>query len=257
VFIAGFVMHIIIKIPRMVAGLRSMSLRNVLGTNRADTQPEPADNAGLVAADPAPPTMSRRGVLGLAGGGVALTVLVTVGQTIGGVARHFPLLLPTGDTTGNGPNDFRINKTAAGVGVDPATVGDNWRLVLRGGAAPVVLDRDDLTAMPQHAARLPIACVQGWSTVQGWSGVALAELAALAGVPSPRSATVSSLGREGKFNTATLQANQVGHPDSMLALRVNGADLSFDHGYPARIIVPALPGVHNTKWVRSIDFEAG
>jgi DMSO/TMAO reductase YedYZ molybdopterin-dependent catalytic subunit len=257
VFIAGFVMHIIIKVPRMVAGLRSMSLRNVLGTNRADTQPEPADQAGLVAADPGPPTMSRRGVLGLVGGGVALTGLVTVGQTIGGVARRFPLLLPTGDTTGDGPNDFRINKTAAGVGIDPASAGDNWRLVLRGGAAPVVISRDDLTAMPQHAARLPIACVQGWSTVQGWSGVSLSELAALAGVPSPRSATVSSLGREGKFNTATLQANQVGHPDSMLALRVNGADLSLDHGYPARIIVPALPGVHNTKWVRCIDFEAG
>jgi DMSO/TMAO reductase YedYZ molybdopterin-dependent catalytic subunit len=29
----------------------------------------------------------------------------------------------------------------------------------------------------------------------------------------------------------------------------------MDHGYPARIIVPALPGVHNTKWVGSIEFE--
>ena len=38
-------------------------------------------------------------------------------------------------------------------------------------------------------------------------------------------------------------------PDALLALKVNGADLSPDHGYPARIIVPALPGVHNTKWV--------
>jgi DMSO/TMAO reductase YedYZ molybdopterin-dependent catalytic subunit len=54
-----------------------------------------------------------------------------------------------------------------------------------------------------------------------------------------------------------LQANQVGHPDALLALRVNGADLSPDHGYPARVIVPALPGVHNTKWVAAIDFEAG
>ena len=33
------------------------------------------------------------------------------------------------------------------------------------------------------------------------------------------------------------------------------ADLSLDHGFPARIIVPALPGVHNTKWVASIDFR--
>ena len=36
---------------------------------------------------------------------------------------------------------------------------------------------------------------------------------------------------------------------SLLALRVGGADLALDHGYPARIIVPGLPGVHNTKWV--------
>jgi DMSO/TMAO reductase YedYZ molybdopterin-dependent catalytic subunit len=28
----------------------------------------------------------------------------------------------------------------------------------------------------------------------------------------------------------------------------------MDHGYPARIIVPALPGVHNTKWVAGIVF---
>ena len=39
-----------------------------------------------------------------------------------------------------------------------------------------------------------------------------------------------------------------------LALRVNGADLSLDHGYPARIIVPAAPGVHCTKWVGTLTF---
>jgi DMSO/TMAO reductase YedYZ molybdopterin-dependent catalytic subunit len=52
-----------------------------------------------------------------------------------------------------------------------------------------------------------------------------------------------------------LAANQVGYPDALLALRVDGADLSLDHGYPARIIVPALPGVHNTKWVGAIEFR--
>ena len=45
------------------------------------------------------------------------------------------------------------------------------------------------------------------------------------------------------------------HPDSVLALRVNGVDLSLDHGYPARIMMPAIPGVHTTKWVSSIDFR--
>jgi DMSO/TMAO reductase YedYZ molybdopterin-dependent catalytic subunit len=43
---------------------------------------------------------------------------------------------------------------------------------------------------------------------------------------------------------------------SLLALRVGGEDLALDHGYPARIIVPGLPGVHNTKWVGSLEFRA-
>ncbi|MGH3600036.1 MAG: molybdopterin-dependent oxidoreductase, partial [Pseudonocardiaceae bacterium] len=30
-----------------------------------------------------------------------------------------------------------------------------------------------------------------------------------------------------------------------------------DHGVPARIAVPALPGVHNTKWVTRLTFQAG
>jgi DMSO/TMAO reductase YedYZ molybdopterin-dependent catalytic subunit len=120
----------------------------------------------------------------------------------------------------------------------------------------VVLDRPALIAMRQHTARLPIACVEGWSTTETWSGVPLAELARLAGVPNPTSAFVRSVERRGAFNRATLQANQTAHPDSLLALRVNDADLSPDHGFPARIIVPSLPGVHNTKWVSSIEFRA-
>jgi len=97
--------------------------------------------------------------------------------------------------------------------------------------------------------------VEGWSTTQSWTGVRLTDLAALAEVSTVGSAHVQSLEKAGAFNQASLQANQVTNPDSLLALQVNGVDLSLDHGFPARIIVPALPGVHNTKWVRAIDFQ--
>lgn len=256
VLIAGFLAHITLKAPRMVTGLRSRSVRDVLRTNRRDTRAEAPGADGLVAADPAPATVSRRGALAVVGGGMLLTGLVSAGQTVGGVARRLPLMLPPGDRTGPGPNDFRINKTALGVGIEIASTGPNWRLTLSGGAAPVVLNRAMLSAMRQHSARLPIACVQGWSTTQLWSGVRLKDLAALAGVQTPRSAAVKSLGRVGNFNHAVLTHGQVGDPDALLALQVNGAELSLDHGYPARIIVPGLPGVHNTKWVKSIEFEA-
>jgi DMSO/TMAO reductase YedYZ molybdopterin-dependent catalytic subunit len=254
VFIAGFVMHIVVKIPRMVSGLQSLPLRKVLRTNTSDTRPEPLDRDGLVSVDPADPTISRRGALGLVGAGTLLMAVLTAGQTVGGILRPAALLLPRGRSR---PGDFQVNKTAVAAGIDPRSVGARWRLRLSGGASAVVMDRAALAAMAQHSARLPIACVEGWSTTQTWSGVRLADLARLAGVAAPRSAWVMSLQRGGAFGQARLQANQIAHPDALLALRVNGADLTLDHGYPARIIVPALPGVHNTKWVGSIDFEAG
>jgi DMSO/TMAO reductase YedYZ molybdopterin-dependent catalytic subunit len=136
-------------------------------------------------------------------------------------------------------------------------VGPAYQLTLTGGGTEVLLDRDELLALPQHTARLPIACVEGWTTTQEWTGVRLAELASAAGLdPSDvTDAFVRSLQSRGVLSKASLNGDQVRDPDSMLALKVNGADLPLDHGFPARIIVPALPGVHNTKWVASIGFR--
>jgi DMSO/TMAO reductase YedYZ molybdopterin-dependent catalytic subunit len=224
--------------------LRTRSLRSELRVPVAATLPEPSDD-GLVATDPAPPTMSRRGALALVGGGALFVAAITAGQTVGGPLRDLAVLLP------RGREDFPVNRTAAAADSPLAAIGAAWRLRL--GAR--TLSRADLLRLPQHTARLPIACVEGWSTVQDWTGVPLRDLAALVGVPSQASAFVESFD-DGPFGRATLSAGQVLDPDALLALRVNGADLTPDHGYPARVIVPALPGVHCTKWVRSITFRA-
>ena len=108
--------------------------------------------------------------------------------------------------------------------------------------------------MPLVTASLPIACVEGWSTEQRWSGVPLMDLARMVGVDRPTTALVQSLESGGGANQATLSADQVGAGHTMLALHVNGVDLSVDHGYPARVMVQDGPGVHNTKWVRRITF---
>jgi DMSO/TMAO reductase YedYZ molybdopterin-dependent catalytic subunit len=256
VFIAGFLMHVALKLPTMVKSLRSRSFRTELHTSLPDTHPEPSEPDGLVASSPAAPTMSRRGALALVGGGAAMVAVLTVGQSIGGVARKAALLLPRGRSYGNGPNDFQINRTAVAASIKTAQTGTRWKVTLSGGPKKVTLSRSKLLAMEQHSASLPIACVEGWATTQNWSGVRLKDLATLAGVSQPRSAQIQSLEKHGAFAQARLQSNQILDPDSMLALKVNGVDLSLDHGFPARIIVPALPGVHNTKWVRSIEFES-
>jgi DMSO/TMAO reductase YedYZ molybdopterin-dependent catalytic subunit len=261
VFIAGFVVHVALKLPAMIRALRSRSLIGELRTNLARTRPEPPDAGYLVTTAPAEPTISRRGVLAFAGTGSALIALVSVGQSLGGSLRWTALLAPHGQEVGSGPGDFQVNKTVATAGIRAAETGEAWRLTLRchsqPSSVPVMLRRADLLRMEQHTASLPIACVEGWSTDdQAWTGVRLRDLARQAGVPRPSSVLVQSLERGGAFSQAVLSEGQIMNPDSLLALRVNSADLSPDHGYPARVIAPANPGVHNTKWVASLTFRS-
>ncbi|GAA3514982.1 DMSO/TMAO reductase YedYZ molybdopterin-dependent catalytic subunit [Streptosporangium album] len=254
IFLAALTVHVAIKLPRLVTALRSRSFRQELRTRLQDTRPEPPDPDGLVAAAPAPPTMSRRGLLTFVGGGSLAVLGLSVGQTMDGLPRRTALLAPHGREYGPGPNDFQVNKTAASVGIVPAETGPGWRLTLA-GARQMRLTREELLAMPLHTYRLPIACVEGWSTEQAWTGVRLADLARLCGAKGDIGVYVRSLQKGGVFSHASLSAPQTADPRSLLALRVNGADLSLDHGFPARIIVPGAPGVHNTKWVRELDFR--
>ena len=129
--------------------------------------------------------------------------------------------------------------------------------MLRTGDTEVSLSRDELLALPQHTARLPIACVEGWSTTQEWTGVRARRAGRARGragrEPGARRVAAAEAG---VLRRASLTGDQIAADDALLALKVNGEDLSMDHGYPARVIVPALPGVHNTKWVGQMTFEA-
>jgi DMSO/TMAO reductase YedYZ molybdopterin-dependent catalytic subunit len=254
VFIAGFVVHVLLKFPTMLASLRSGGVGRWLHDSAAQTRPETDDHGtGLVAVAPSPPSMSRRTMVAVVAGGSGLLALHAVGDTVDAL-RPLAFLSPRGQSYGDGPTDFQVNRTDFGAGIRP-DIGDSWTLRLSGGTAPVVLTRADLEAMGLATETLPIACVEGWSTTRTWTGVRLRDLARLAGQPRPGSVLVESLERGG-FGSARLAGNQVADGDALLALRVNGVDLSLDHGYPARVIVPGAPGVHCTKWVTRLTVEA-
>ncbi|MFK0153229.1 molybdopterin-dependent oxidoreductase [Streptomyces sp. NPDC090499] len=245
VFFAAFLAHAALKTPTALRAVRERR------GNR--------DEAELATPRPDPPTVSRRGALWFVGGASLLLLVTTAGQSIGGVWRRTALLAPHGGADpGSGPDGFQINKTAAYAGIDAQETGaDAWRLVVTGRDGRTVrLSRAELLRLPLHSSALPIACVEGWSTAdQWWRGVRLRDLAALVGYDTePPDVLVESIQRHGAFRRAALRANQVADPRSLLALQVNGEDLSPDHGYPARVIVPAAPGVLNTKWVARMTF---
>ncbi|HEX8103466.1 MAG TPA: molybdopterin-dependent oxidoreductase [Solirubrobacteraceae bacterium] len=255
VFVASLAVHLVVKMPVVFRTYRERGLAP-LRASLAETVPEPRDPDGLVSADPARPTLSRRGLLAFAGAASATLVVANAGSASGGPLRALAFLSPRRDPRGSGPNDFQVNKTARAANVTPAMAAPGaYALELRGGARDVTLSREQLLALPQRTATLPIACVEGWSTFQDWTGVPLAALARMAGAAGAREVFVESLQPKGILREATLSRDQLMAGDALLALKVNGADLSMDHGFPARVIVPALPGVHNTKWVARMTFR--
>ena len=251
VFLAALGLHLVTKVPVALKAFRERGVIAPLRDDLANTEPEPPGEETTAPYSPQAPTISRRGLLATVGAGSLGLFLIGIGQVIGGPLRRIAFLAPRNNS--GGPQGFQVNKSFTASGIEEAMTGSVWRLKLE-GARSVELSRQDLLAMEQRTESLPIACVEGWSTTQTWSGVPLRDLAALAGVSGGAEATVKSLQVGGAFGEATLADGQVGDERSLLALRVNDADLALDHGFPARIIVPAAPGVHCTKWVRSITF---
>ncbi|MBM7442378.1 molybdopterin-dependent oxidoreductase [Streptomyces sp. HB132] len=247
VFFAAFLAHAALRVPQSVRVLRSGGLSESVA---GDPLESPA---------PSPPTLSRRGALTTVGAGSLLLLITSAGRSFDGPLRRLAVLTPHGAAEpGPGPNGFQINKTAAAAGITQAETGEGWWLTVKGPAGEFRFTRPQLLAMDQYSAALPIACVEGWSTSdQWWRGVRLRDLAALAGYPAGAPGLlVESVQRKGPFRRVALRDNQVRDARSLLALSVNGEELTLDHGYPARVIVPAAPGVLNTKWVSRLTFGA-
>ena len=176
----------------------------------------------------------------------AVTVF-TVGQTVSPL-RKLALLAPRRPDTG--PQGFPVNRTAATAGVVDAARSPGFRLLVDGKVRrKLAFTRDELRAMPQHEATLPISCVEGWSTTQRWRGVRVRDLLDRAGAESGAEVRVHSLQRRRAYRFSDLNRWHAHDPDTLLALEVNGEPLGIDHGYPLRLIGPNRPGVMQTKWV--------
>ena len=188
VFVASLVLHVALKMPVIVRAYR----------HRDEARTD------LVAPAPAAPTISRRGLFALVGAGSLALLAANVGETIGGPLRRLSLLAPRRQVLGPGPNDFQVNRTARVAGITAAMTGPDYRLALRYRGRERSLSREELLAMEQHTARLPIACVEGWTTTQEWTGVRLADLARGAGAERAGTALVRSLQPRGALRLASL-----------------------------------------------------
>jgi DMSO/TMAO reductase YedYZ molybdopterin-dependent catalytic subunit len=152
-----------------------------------------------------------------------------------------------------GPARLPVNASAAGAGVVAAANDPAYRLRVTGPGGARELSLAELAALPQHTVSLPITCVEGWSATATWTGIRIADLIALVGVPDgDAQVLVESLQRGGRYRSSVLAPPHIRDPLTLLALRLYGQPLPIDHGYPARLIAPNRPGVMQTKWVGAL-----
>jgi DMSO/TMAO reductase YedYZ molybdopterin-dependent catalytic subunit len=203
---------------------------------------------------PKPGALSRRAFLATVGTAGGVLTVATVGQTVRPLA---PLSLLAPRRPDVGPQGLPVNRSAAAAGVRQKAADAAYLLVLAGPARTVTLSLPDLRALPQHTARLPISCVEGWSASARWTGVRLRDLVALVGgTPGQAEAVVESLETHGLYSGSIVDAGHAWDPLALLAVDLDGEPLHVDHGYPARLIAPNRPGVLQTKWVARITVRS-
>jgi DMSO/TMAO reductase YedYZ molybdopterin-dependent catalytic subunit len=193
----------------------------------------------------------RRALLGGAAATSGLLAISVAGATVPGLS---PFAFLAQRRAGQGPQGVPVNKTAAAAGVIDAATATTWRLHVTGRVTrPLSLSLAELRAMPQREAELPIACVEGWSASARWAGVPVAALLEAAGAEPGAEVVVRSLQVGGLYPTSELSSHQSRDRDTLVALTLAGAPLHIDHGYPARLIGPARPGVAQTKWLAELE----
>ncbi|WP_432794218.1 molybdopterin-dependent oxidoreductase [Rhodococcus ruber] len=134
----------------------------------------------------------------------------------------------------------------------------DWQLRIHGMVErEVTLTWDDLAAFEPVERILTLTCVS--NEVGGdlagnarWIGYRMRDLLAWAGVRADADMLLST-SADG-FTCGTPVAAVLDGRDALLAVAMNGEPLPFEHGYPARQVVPGLYGyVSATKWV--VDWE--
>ena len=109
----------------------------------------------------------------------------------------------------------------------------------------------EFLALPRVKVFADMHCVTRWSKLDNlWEGVATRELLNHVKV-SPRAKYVMVHGEYGF--TTNLPIDDFFDEDCLFAMRHDGADLTPDHGYPLRLIIPKLFAWQSAKWVRGIE----
>jgi DMSO/TMAO reductase YedYZ molybdopterin-dependent catalytic subunit len=112
----------------------------------------------------------------------------------------------------------------------------------------------EFLTLPQVQMKSDIHCVTRWSRYDNlWQGVAIKEVLRLAR-PKPEAKYAVIHAEQGY--TTNLPLAELDQDDVLLAYQHDGVDLTPEHGWPLRLVVPRRYFWKSAKWVRGIELVA-
>lgn len=128
-----------------------------------------------------------------------------------------------------------------------------WALKVGGLVArPGVLSLEDLQRLPRTQYRIRHYCVEGWSAVASWHGVALRALAEHVGADA-RAGYVEFRSFDAGYSSSWDRPSAL-HPQTILAYGMNGAPLPPEHGAPLRLYAAVKLGYKMVKYLTEVNF---
>ncbi len=115
-----------------------------------------------------------------------------------------------------------------------------------------IITYEEFMALPRVKVQADIHCVTGWSKLDTlWEGVASKEISKFAGVKAQ--AKYVMIHAAVNFTT-NLSMHDFLQDDVVFATKLDGKDITPEHGYPIRLIVPRLYFWKSAKWVTGVEF---
>ena len=118
---------------------------------------------------------------------------------------------------------------------------------------PVRLSLDELRELGEREQIADIHCVTRWTRLDmPWKGV---PLRAILDLVEPLDSARYVIAHAEQGYTANLPIEALQDPDVMIGLEADGAPLTPEHGYPARLVVPKRYFWKSAKWLRGLEFS--
>ena len=132
---------------------------------------------------------------------------------------------------------------------------DDWRLRLFGLVEEELeLNWEQFKALAWSAVEADFHCVTQWSALDNvWEGPLFSDLARLV-KPKPEAKFVMAHCYGGYTTNMPLEAMLEGN--AILAHKHDGQELTPDHGWPLRLVLPTRYGWKSAKWLDGIEFMA-